>query len=110
MLENIWRITLKDIRGRLLEETVSNMNLASLLNRKQRIKKKKLYPVREFAAMGNCSLLEVIQRLDYDCFHIIYILNEDMGIIGRITEQDLINAIQVYNCESKICDVLKGVM
>jgi stage IV sporulation protein FB len=86
------------------------MNLASLLNRKQRIKKKKLYPVREFAAMGNCFLQEVIQRLDYDCFHIIYILNEDMRIIGRITEQDLINAIQTYSCESKISDVLKDLM
>ncbi len=96
--------------GRLLEETVSIMKLESLLNRKQRIKKKKLYPVKEIAAMGNCSLLELIHRLDYDCFHIIYILNDNMEITGRITEQDVINAIQSYNYEKKIYDVFKAVM
>ena len=96
--------------GRLLEETISIMNLESLLNRKQRIRKKKLYPVREFAAMGNCSLLEVMQRLDYDCFHIVYILNEDMKIIGRVTEQDIINAIQTNSYEEKIYDVFKSLM
>ncbi len=86
------------------------MKLERLLNRKQRIMKKKIYPVKEFAAMGECSLLEVIQRLDYDCFHIIYILNEDMEIIGRITEQDVINAIQNCNYANKISDVFKDVM
>ncbi|HHU90156.1 MAG TPA: CBS domain-containing protein [Clostridiaceae bacterium] len=96
--------------GRHLEETISIMKLERLLNRKQRIMKKKIYPVKEFAAMGECSLLEVIQRLDYDCFHIIYILNEDMEIIGRITEQDVINAIQNCNYANKISDVFKDVM
>lgn len=96
--------------GRLLEETVSIMKLESLLNRKQRIKKKKLYPVREFAAMGSCTLLEVMQKLDYDCFHVIYVLNDDMKIIGRITEQDIINAAQTHSCENKIYEVFKAVM
>jgi stage IV sporulation protein FB len=96
--------------GRLLEETVSIMKLENLLNRKQRIKKKKLYPVKEFAAMWNCSLLELINRLDYDCFHIIYILNDNMEIAGRITEQDVINAVQTYSFDKKIYDVFKAVM
>ncbi len=86
------------------------MNLESLLNRKQRIRKKKLYPVREFVVMGNCSLLEVMQKLDYDCFHIIYILNDDMKIVGRVTEQDIINAIQTHSHEEKIYDVFKAVV
>jgi stage IV sporulation protein FB len=93
--------------GRLLEETVSIMNLEYLLNRKRRIKKKKIYPVKEFAAMGNCTLSEVMQKLDYDCFHIIYILNDDMKIIGRITEQDIINAAQIHSSEKKIYEVFK---
>lgn len=96
--------------GRLLEETVSIMNLENLLNRKQRIKKKKVYPVREFAVMGNCSLIDVIQKLDYDCFHMIYILNDDMKIIGRITEQDIINAAQTHSGDYKIHEVFKSVM
>jgi len=95
---------------KLLEETIGIMRLENLLNRKQRIKKKKLYPVKAFAAMGDCSLLEVVQRLDYDCFHIIYVLNEDMKIIGRITEQDIIDAIQNFNYASKLYDVFRDVM
>ncbi len=92
---------------KLLEETIGIMRLENLLNRKQRIKKKKLYPVKIFAAMGDCSLLEVVQRLDYDCFHIIYVLNEDMEIIGRITEQDVINAIQNFNYANKLYDMFR---
>jgi len=95
---------------KLLEETIGIMRLENLLNRKQRIKKKKLYPVKVFAAMGDCSLLEVVQRLDYDCFHIIYILNDDMEIIGRITEEDVINAIRNYNHVNKLYDVFRDRM
>ncbi|NLX63974.1 MAG: CBS domain-containing protein [Clostridiaceae bacterium] len=95
---------------KLLEETIGVMRLENLLNRKQRIKKKKLYPAKVFAAMYDCSLLDVVQRLDYDCFHIIYVLNEDMEIIGRITEQDIINAIQNFNHANKLYDVLRDIM
>lgn len=95
---------------RLLEETISIMRLENLLNRKQRIKRKKLYPVKIFAAMYDCSLLELVQRLDYDCFHIIYVLNDDMKIIGRITEHDVINAIQNFNYANNLYDVFRDIM
>ncbi|MCX7772864.1 MAG: hypothetical protein N2376_07105, partial [Clostridia bacterium] len=74
---------------RLLEETVSMMKLENLLNRKQRIIKKGVYSARHLIVMEDCTLGDVIQKLDYDRFHILYVLNSDMEIIGQITEQQI---------------------
>jgi stage IV sporulation protein FB len=90
---------------RYLEETVSMMKLENLLNRKQRIASKGIYPARHLIAMNECTLGDVLQKLDYDRFHIIYIMNEDMEIVGQITEQQIIKAMQTCGSEDKICDV-----
>lgn len=90
---------------KLLEETVRMIKLSNLLNRKQRIMNKKIYSVRHLIAMDDCTLNEVMQKLDYDRFHIIYILDKDMEVIGQITEQQLIKALQTCKGTDKISDV-----
>lgn len=90
---------------RLLEETVSMMKLENLLNRKQRIISKGIYPARHVIVMNECTLGDVIQKLDYDRFHIIYVLNEELEILGQITEQQIIKAMQTCSSTDRICDV-----
>lgn len=90
---------------RLLEETVSMMKLENLLNRKQRIINKGVYGARHIMVMDECTLGEVLQKLDYDKFHIIYVMNQEMEIIGQITEQHIVKAIQTCSSNDKICDV-----
>lgn len=90
---------------RLLEETVSMMKLENLLNRKQRIISKGIYPARHIIAMEDCTLGDIMQKLDYDRFHIIYILDKDLEIIGQITEQQMIKAMQTCSSSDKISDV-----
>ncbi len=90
---------------RLLEETVSMMKLENLLNRKQRIISKGVYPARHIIIMEECTLGDVLQKLDYDRFHIMYVLDRDMEIIGQITEQQVIKAMQTCRATDRICDV-----
>ena len=90
---------------RLLEETVSIMKLENLINRKQRIISKGVYSARHLVVMDECTLGDVIQKLDYDRFHILYVLDKDMEIIGQITEQQIIKAMQTCTSSDKINEV-----
>lgn len=90
---------------KLLEETVRMIKLSNLLNRRQRIINKKIYGVRHLIATEDCTLMEIMQKLDYDRFHIIYILDNDMEVIGQITEQQLIKALQTCKGTDRVCDV-----
>ena len=84
---------------KLLEESMGVMRFENLFTRRQRIMKKKVYPVRHIAAMEDCSLGEVLKKLDYDSFHIIYLLNNSMEITGSVTEQQILKALE--NCGSQ---------
>ena len=82
------------------------MKLENLINRKQRIIKKGVYSAGIVVAMEDLTIGDVMQKLDYDRFHLIYILNRDLEIIGQITEQDIIKAFEKYSSSDKITNVL----
>lgn len=90
---------------RLIEERVSLMKLENLLNRKQRIISKCIYPARHIVVMEDCTLSDIMQKLDYDRFHILYVLNRDMEILAQITEHQIIKAVQSFNATDRICDI-----
>lgn len=90
---------------KLLEETVRMMKLENLFNRKQRILKKRIYNVRHLVALEECTLGEIMQKLDYDRFHIIYIIDNEMNLVGQISEHQVIKAMQSCSSTDKICDV-----
>lgn len=92
----------------LLEEAVSIMKLENLLNRKQRIIRKGVYPAGTIIVMEDLTIGDVMQKLDYDRFHFIYVLNYDFEIIGQVTEQDIIKAIEKYSSSDKITNVLSN--
>ncbi len=90
---------------KLLEEKVIMVRLENLLNRKQRITNKGIYPARHIVVVNQCTLGEILQKLDYDRFHIIYVLNEELEIVGQISEQQIIKAMQTCRSTDRICDV-----
>jgi stage IV sporulation protein FB len=55
--------------------------------------------------MEDSSLGDIVQKLDYDRFHVLYVLNGDMEIIGQITEQQVVKALQTCSANDRICDV-----
>jgi len=82
------------------------MKLENLFNRKKRIKSKGIYTARHIVVMEDCKIVDVLQKLDYDRFHIIYILNGDMEILGTITEQHIIKALKTYRAANRVSDLL----
>lgn len=89
-----------------LEETMSMIRLQSLFNRRQRLLKKKVYPARHLVALEDCSLGEIVQKLDYDRFHIIYVLNNAMEITGRVTEQQILQALRHHSAHEAVRDIM----
>lgn len=43
------------------------------------------------------SLGDVIKSMDFDRFHIIYILNENMNLVRVVTEQEILDYAVKYN-------------
>jgi len=100
-------ITLTMLPGRKsLEETVNMIRFSSLFNRRQRLLNKKVYPARHLVAMEDCSLGEILKKLDYDRFHIIYVLNSAMEITGRVTEQQILNALQRHSAREAVRNIM----
>lgn len=88
--------------ARLLKEAVSIMKLENLLNRKQRILKKGIYPAGIIVCLEDSTMGDVLQKLDHDRFHLVYIMNSDMELIGMVTEHDIIKAIEKYSSSDPI--------
>lgn len=91
---------------KVLEEKMRIMKLENFLNRRQRILKKRIYEVRHIVALEDCTLGELIKKLDYDRFHIIYVINNDMDIVGSINEQQVIMAIQSSGDIHTLSDII----
>jgi len=73
------------------------LNLSALLRRRERILKKRVFPVRHILLLKDVNLGEAVLFLDYDRYHIIHIADDNLGILMQITEQQLIDAIMDLN-------------
>lgn len=80
-----------------LKRSVSRLNLDALIRRKERILKKKAYPVRHILALKELSLGEALLLLDYDQYHILHVADRELKVLRQVTEQQLIDAILSQN-------------
>lgn len=80
-----------------IRRSVKRMNLSSLIRRKERILKRKTYQIRDILILKDVSLGEAILLLDYDKYHIIHIADENLEILGMVTEQQVMDAILKSN-------------
>lgn len=69
------------------------MNIKQIIYRRSRIQKKGIYPVRNLVAMKWMRLGECVKFMDYDRFHMVHVLDDDMSIIGFFTESEIIEAL-----------------
>ncbi len=76
-----------------IKRSVNRLNLDAFLRRKERILKKRVFPVRHILVLKNISLGEAVLLLDHDRFHIILVADENMKIIMQLSEQQLVDAI-----------------
>ena len=76
-----------------VKRSVNRLNLDALIRRKERILKKKAYPVRHILVLKEISLGEALLLLDYDQYHILHVADQQLQVLCQVTEQQLINAM-----------------
>jgi stage IV sporulation protein FB len=86
---------------------VALMNIKNIVYRGSRFRKKGIYPVRELAVLETKSLGDVIKSMDFDRFHIIYILNESMNLVRVVTEQEILDYAVKYNANVSFKDLFE---
>ncbi len=85
---------------------VSVMNLKNMFYRHARFLKKGIYPVRCLVVLDSVRLQSVIKKMDYDRFHIVYVLGKDMRIAAIYTEKELMDLMVVHGGDMSFCDLL----
>ena len=69
------------------------MNIKQLLYRRQRLINKGIYQARDLVVLKEMRLSGVIKALDYDRFHFIYLLDDDLKLLRIITENEIIEGM-----------------
>lgn len=69
------------------------MNVRHIIFRRSRLLKKGVYAARDLVAMSTTPMGDILKSMDFDRFHIIHILDENMKLVKVFTEQEIINAL-----------------
>lgn len=83
------------------------MNMRDIVYRRSRLIKKGIYQARDLVVIDNVRLGEVIKHLDYDKFHIIYVLDENLKLICAFTEQEILEGMLQYNSDLTFEEFIK---
>lgn len=87
------------------EETL--MNIKNLLFKRSRFLKKGVYPGRELVVLESMHLGDLIKSMDFDRFHIVYVVNENMRVVRVFTEQEIMDNIMKYNSDISFKDLME---
>ena len=83
----------------LKREEAAFMNIKQIFFRRSRLLKKSIYPVRDLVVVKTMPLGGILKNLDFDRFHIIYVLDNNFKVLKMYTEQEVVDAIVNYNSE-----------
>ena len=86
----------------------SLMNIKQLLYRRQRLLNKGIYQARDLVVLKRMRLAAVIKALDYDRFHFIYLLDDDLKLLRIITENEIIQFMLKHPGDMTFEELLKS--
>lgn len=69
------------------------MNMRQILYRRSRLLRKGIYPARDLVVVKSTRLGDLLKSMDFDRFHIIYVLDDSLRIAGVFTESEIIDAL-----------------
>ena len=75
------------------------MSIREIIYRRSRLIKRGIYPARDLVAMKDTLLREALRCMDFDRFHIVYVLDDELHMIGTYTENEIIDALTAHNDE-----------
>ncbi len=76
------------------------MNIRNIVNRRSRFLKKGVYAARDLVVIKSMRLGEVVKNMDFDRFHLVHVLDENLKLIKTYTEQDVIEGMLKYSSEA----------
>lgn len=75
------------------------MNVKQIVYRRSRLLKKGIYPARDLVAIKSMHLGDIIKAMDFDRFHMVYVLDNDLKVLKIFTEQEILDAMLKYNLD-----------
>ncbi|MCX8129236.1 MAG: site-2 protease family protein [Clostridia bacterium] len=75
------------------------MNIKNVIYRRSRLLKKGIYQARDLVVVRNMHLSDIIKNLDFDRFHIIHVLDDELKLIKTFTEHEVIEGILRHSSE-----------
>lgn len=82
------------------------LSIKKIICRKARFLKKGFYPVRSLAVKKSMKINDILKSMDFDRFHILYVLDDDLKLVSIITEQDLLDIALNYRLDSTMEEFL----
>lgn len=73
------------------------MNIRQILYRRSKLLKRGIYAVRGLAVLRSAKLGETLKSMDFDRFHILFVLDEDLEIIKIVTENEVMDALSKFD-------------
>lgn len=67
------------------------MNIRQILYRRSKLYKNGVYPARNLVVLKSTRVDEILKNLDFDRFHIIHVLDDDLCLAGVFTENEIMN-------------------
>ncbi|HHV98284.1 MAG TPA: peptidase M50 [Clostridiaceae bacterium] len=83
------------------------MNMKDIIYRRSRLVKKGVYPARDLVAIKTIKLGEILKHMDFDRFHMVYVLDDNLKIIGIVTEQQIMDGIMKYDSSITFDELIK---
>lgn len=69
------------------------MNIRQIIYRRSRLMKKGIYPARDLVVIKSTLLSETLKNMDFDRFHLVYVLDDDLRLMQVFTENEIVDAI-----------------
>lgn len=86
---------------------VAIMNVKQIIYRRSRLLKKGIYAGRDLVVTKSTLVSETFKNMDFDRFHIIHVLDEDLKICKVFSEQEIIDAILQTDTDITFGELIK---
>jgi len=75
----------------------SLMNMKDIVSRRARLLKKGIYPARDIVVLKTVRIGDTLKSMDFDRFHIVYVLDDNLGLMKTFTEQQIMDLALKYD-------------
>ena len=75
----------------------SLMNIKDIVLRRSRLLKKGIYPARHIVVLKTVRISDTLKSMDFDRFHIVYVLDDNLGLMKSFTEQQIMDLALKYD-------------